>query len=98
MTICDLSLGKYAGGNFLISSHSIKVEAATDTVVVWKPKACHGTSLMDRDPGNPMIVQAGLTIVTPPGVSRLWAGVLQKKETLEEARRKVLKLESHEIE
>ena len=79
-------------------SHGVKVMAATDTVVVWKPRACHGTSLLHREPGDPMIVQAGLAIVTPPGVSRLWAEVLEEQTTLEEARRQVLKLESDEVD
>lgn len=79
-------------------SHGIKVEAAADTVVVWKPKTSHGTSLLNRNPDDPMIVQAGLAIVTPPGVSRLWARVLEEEISLEEARKEVLKLESHKVD
>ena len=71
--------------------------AATDTVVVWRPRAYHGTSLMRRDPNNPQIVQAGLAIVTPPRVAGLWGDVQAKKISLDEARRKALELESHEI-
>ena len=86
------------GGNFFICSHAIKVEAAADTVVVWKPTSLHGTSLQHRDPEELDIFQAGLAIVTPPGVDRLWKEVLEEKITLEEARAKMLELESEEDE
>ncbi len=72
------------------------MEAATDTVIVWKPTSWHGTSLPNCDPNDPKIIQAGLAIVTPPGVERLWAEVLEKKLSIEDARRKVLELESGE--
>jgi hypothetical protein len=71
-TLRDPALGKEHGGHFFICSHAIKVEAATDTVIVWKPTSLHGTSLQCRDPEEPEIFQAGLAIVTPPGVARLW--------------------------
>ena len=95
-TVRAPELNREWGGHFFICSHGIKVEAATDTVVVWRPRSYHGTSLQQRDPTNPQIFEAGLAIVTPPGISRLWADVCAKKVTLEEARRKMLELESHE--
>jgi len=94
----DPQLGSDGGGHFFICTHGIKVEAATDSVVVWKPRSWHGTSLQKRDPNNPAIFQAGLAIVTPSGVSRLWKEVQEKKLTLEEARRKILELESEELD
>jgi hypothetical protein len=97
-TMRDQQLGNHGGGHFFISTHGIKVEAATDSVVVWNPKAWHGTSLQQRDPNNPEIFQAGLAIVTPSGVSRLWGEVQEKKISIEEARRKILELESEEVD
>lgn len=97
-TTRDPELGKEWGGNFFICSHGIKVEAASDTVVVWRPRSLHGTSLQQRDPDDPKIFQAGLAIVTPPGITKLWADVCDKKITLEEARKKSLELESEEID
>ena len=73
-------------------------DTASDTVVVWKPKSWHGTSLQQRDPDDPEIFQAGLAIVTPPGIAKLWADVCDKKVTLEEARKKLLELESEEVD
>ena len=93
----DPALGRSQGGHFFICSHAIKVEAATDTVVVWKPTSLHGTSLQHRDPEETEIFQAGLAIVTPPGVVRLWEEVRKKKMTLEEARAKILELDSEEV-
>jgi hypothetical protein len=78
-------------------SHAVKVMAAADTVAVWQPKLYHGTSLQCRDPNNPEIFQAGLAIVTPPGIANLWADVREKKLTLEEARARALELESDEV-
>ena len=86
------------GGHFFMCSYRIKVEAATDTTVLWKPTKPHGTSLQSRDPNNPDIFQAGLAIATPPGLDKLWAEVLEKKISVEEARRKVLELESKEVD
>ena len=91
-------LSEKGGANFFICSHGIKVEAATDTVIVWKPTSWHGTSLPHRDPHDPEIFQAGLASITPPGVKRLWTEVLDKKISLEEARRKMLELESDEVD
>ena len=86
------------GGNFFISSHGIKVVAAADTLVVWKPRSWHGTSLLHCDPYNSQIVQAGLAIVTSPGISKLWADVQEKKVSLEEARKRSLELECEEVD
>jgi len=97
-TMRDPQLGGDGGGHFFICTHGIKVEATTDSVVVWKPRSWHGTSLQQRDPNDPAIFQAGLAIVTPSGVSRLWEEVQEKKLTLEEARRKILELESQEVD
>ena len=93
----DPQLGKNAGGHFFVCKYGIKVEAGADSVVVWQPKTWHGTSLQQRDPKNPAIFQAGLSIVTPVGISRLWREVQEKKITLEEARKKALELESEEV-
>ena len=97
-TFRDPKLGKEWGGNFFICSHGIKVEAATDTVVVWKPKSWHGTSLQERDPDDPEIFQSGLAIVTPPGIAKLWVDVCDKKVTLAEARKRALELKSDELD
>lgn len=91
-------LGKSGGGHFFISTHGIKVEAAADTVIIWKPKSWHGTSLQNRNPRDTELFQAGLAIVTPPGVASLWAAVQAKKISLEEAKRKILELESEEVD
>lgn len=97
-TLRDPQLGNDGGGHFFDCTHGIKVESAPDTVVVWRPKAWHGTSLQKRDPSNPAVFQAGLAIVTPSGVARLWEEVQAKRLSLEEARKKMLELESEEVD
>jgi len=74
------------------------VEAAADTFIVWRPTSWHGTSLQDHDPYGTEIFQAGLAIVTPPGVTRLWKDVQEEKISLQGAREKVLEVESEELE
>ena len=96
-TMRDPLLGKDAGGHFFVCEHGIKVEAAADTLVVWRPKSWHGTSLQRVDPNSQKIFQAGLAIVTPPGVTWLWKEVQEKKNSLEEARKRVLELESKDV-
>jgi hypothetical protein len=49
-------------------------------------------------PNNPAIFQAGLTVVTPAGVARLWKKVQEKKLTLEEAWREMQELASEEVD
>ena len=93
----DPQLGKDGGGHFFVCDYGIKVEADADSVVVWRPRMWHGTSLQQRDPKNPAIFQAGLSIVTPLGISRLWDEVREKKISLEEARKKMMELESEEV-
>jgi hypothetical protein len=97
-TMRDPQLGKEAGGHFFVCDHGIKVESAPDTVIVWRPKAWHGTSLQEVDPESLDFFQAGLAIVTPPGVTRLWKEVQEKNISLEEARRQIMELESEESE
>jgi hypothetical protein len=97
-TMRNPQLGRDGGRHFFICDHGVKIEAAMDSVVVWKPRAWHGTSLQQRDPNNPAIFQAGLTVVTPAGVARLWKKVQEKKLTLEEARREMQELASEEVD
>ena len=93
----DPALGSQGGGHFFVCDHGIKVEAAADSVVVWRPRFWHGTSLQRCDPTSPDIFQAGLSVVTPLGISRLWREVLEKRLTLEQARLEALKLETEEL-
>ena len=53
MTLHDSDLGKKGGGHLFICSHSIKVVAATNTVIVWKLRSWYGTSLQHWDPNVP---------------------------------------------
>ena len=97
-TMREPELDATAGGHFFICKYGVKVEAAPDSVVVWNPKSWHGTSLQCRDPSNPEIFQAGLAIVTPIGINSLWQEVLDKRISLDEARKKIVDLESEELD
>ena len=95
-TMREPALDATAGGHFFICTYGVKVEAAADSVVVWNPKSWHGTSLQWCDPSSTKVFQAGLAIVTPTGIAGLWQDVLDKNISLEEARKKMLELESEE--
>ncbi|KAJ3925718.1 MAG: hypothetical protein NXY57DRAFT_967370 [Lentinula lateritia] len=62
-TYCDQSV---KGGNFYISEYGIRIRSAANTVVFWKPRDYHATSLQDIDPSEKAgpHVQSGLSIVT----------------------------------
>jgi len=63
-----------AGGHFYIGTYRIRIQAAPNTLVIWKPTDIHGTSLQDLDPNdeNPAFIQTGLAIVTPNRLRKLW--------------------------
>ena len=56
------------GGHFYNGSYRVRIQGAPDTVVVWKVRDWHGTSLQDIDTSTttmPAVYQSGLAIVTP---------------------------------
>lgn len=57
-----------AGGHFYISSYGIRIQAAPGTLIAWRPKDWHGTSLFHFNPDirSPQkhYHQHGLCIVT----------------------------------
>ena len=63
-----------AGGHFYIGSYGIRIQAAANSLVVWRPADVHGTSLQDLDPHdpNPAFLQRGLAIVTPNRLPHVW--------------------------
>lgn len=69
---CSQSVNSVAsGGNFFLADYGVRVQAATDTSIVWEPKKAHGTSLMERGDG---FLQTGLSI----GISKRLASVWEK--------------------
>ncbi|KAK7441587.1 hypothetical protein VKT23_016579 [Stygiomarasmius scandens] len=54
------------GGHFYNAKYGIRVEAAANTIFVWRPEHAHATSLMCVDPEDPdpSVTQRGLSIVT----------------------------------
>lgn len=78
------------GANFYISAYGIKVCSATDTIIVWRPKDFHGTSLPCCTPGMGEddvddFSQVSLAIVTPSHLLGLWKRVQAKEITLSKA-------------
>lgn len=63
------------GGHFYLGSYGIKVESASNSIVVWRPKDSHGTSLQNRSPydDDPSFIQRGMAIVTSARLTNAWA-------------------------
>jgi hypothetical protein len=63
-----------SGGHFFISKYGIRIKAAANTLIVWRPQEWHGTSLQERGPteDTPVFQQSGLAIITIPRLPELW--------------------------
>lgn len=69
------------GGNFFLSRYGIRIQAASNTLIVWKPTDWHGTSLYNLNPferTKAEFHQRGLAFVTG---NRL-ANAIAKAETI----------------
>ncbi|EDR05220.1 uncharacterized protein LACBIDRAFT_329890 [Laccaria bicolor S238N-H82] len=75
-----------AGGHFYIGTYKIRIQAAANTLVIWKPTDIHGMSLQDLDPNdeNPAFIQTGLAIVTPKRLRKLWRAYKTKAITYDD--------------
>lgn len=69
------SHGPEAGGNFYIASYGIKIAAAADTIIAWRPLDWHGTSLGNHDPADPdpAFQQLGISFVTSSRVATVFS-------------------------
>ena len=70
-----------------MAKYGIRVAGATNTLVAWKPKDFHGTSLQKVDPADEVSTfwQTGLAIVTSPRIIKVWQDYqrgLDEKEEL----------------
>jgi hypothetical protein len=76
------------GGNFFFTDYGICVQNAPNTLIAWKPKKCHGTSLQKVNPALKATDsrQAGLAIVTsnqlPAAWRKYWAGKMSKADVI----------------
>lgn len=80
-----------AGGHFYLASYGIRIQAASNKVVFWKPGDWHGTSLLKLKPaekGGPLL-QCGLAIVTsahlPAAFEAFHKGDILRAEMIVEA-------------
>lgn len=67
--------GRKAGGHFYLARYGIKIISMANTFIAWNPREEHGTSLMDRDPGDdgePPFLQSGMCEVTPMRLAKIW--------------------------
>lgn len=84
------------GGHFYIASHGIRIQAAANSLVIWKPQLWHGTTLNYQNPRNTLTTQfstRGIAFVTSPRLPKAWRLYREKKISLEEAEQMLLEHE-----
>lgn len=87
------SLKNHQGGHFYLASYGLKVESAEDTVIVWRPKDWHGTSLQEYPPSSQKISefnQTGLAFVMSNRLSTVWKKYADSCITREEAEKELM--------
>lgn len=76
------------GGHFYISTYRIRIQAAANTLIIWRPIDIHGTSLQNLKPtdANPHFLQTGIAIVTSNRLPSVWkkycSGILSHQEAM----------------
>ena len=79
------------GGEFFIADYSVKIEPSSDTMVVWRGRDYHGTTLPHCDPGrlNTDFHQIGMSITISGRVTKVFEemekGGIKSSAELQEA-------------
>lgn len=75
------------GGHFFLASHGVRIQAAANSLIIWRPALWHGTSLSLQDPRKRItpFLQRGLAFVTSSRFPSAWAAYRAKQITWEEA-------------
>lgn len=68
------TLGSNEGMHFYIAQYGLRIKQAANTLVIWRPRDMHGTSLPDRTPAAMQAgtMQAGLAFVTSNRLMTQW--------------------------
>jgi hypothetical protein len=76
---------EHMGGHFYVADYGIRIQAASNKAVFWKPGDWHGTSLPMLKPGEKggPLLQSGLAIVTSPRLPDAFAAFHEGKLTPE---------------
>lgn len=92
------SLGKDGGGHFYISDYGIRIQGAENTVVAWRVRDFHGTTLSCRGPkdNNPNLQQAGMSICTPKRLPALWKRYFEENLKVEDVEEEIGDRETQE--
>ena len=88
------------GGAFYFADYGIRVAGASNTLIAWKQKQYHGTSLQNLDPDDPAppFSQCGLAIVTSTHLLNTYNRWKEKKITAAEARATITVADPHDSE
>ncbi|KAF7779006.1 hypothetical protein Agabi119p4_3351 [Agaricus bisporus var. burnettii] len=84
------------GGHFYVAEYGVRVRAAANTIIAWRPKDYHGTSLFSFDGENrgKQFYQRGLSFVTSNRLPK--AMQLLKEDKIKEAEEELLGADGHD--
>ncbi|KAF8341801.1 hypothetical protein F5887DRAFT_1076389 [Amanita rubescens] len=73
-----------AGGQFYMAQYGIQIEQCPNTLIAWKPRDFHGTSLQCYDPKADVVdfLQTGMSFSTSDRLASQWHAVIDKLEKL----------------
>lgn len=63
------------GGHFFLASHGVRFQASANSLLIWRPRLLHGTSLplqRPRDPSGTQFCQQGMLFVTSRWLLEAW--------------------------
>ncbi|KAF8331270.1 hypothetical protein F5887DRAFT_895022 [Amanita rubescens] len=86
------------GGAFYFAEYGIRVAGAPNTLIAWKQRQFHGTSLQNLDPDDPTppFSQRGFAIVTSTRLLNTYKKWKENKITAAEARATITDADPHE--
>lgn len=76
---------KTAGGHFYIAQYGLRIQAAANTIIAWRPGDWHGTSLHNYcgidSRAHPAYHQRGISFVTSARLKNIWLAYRSKAIT-----------------
>ncbi|KAF5354832.1 hypothetical protein D9756_005720 [Leucocoprinus leucothites] len=83
-------------GNFFLASHGVRIQAAENSLLIWKPALWHRTSLCIQDPDAPStpFCTRGLAFVTSSRLPAAWKAYRANELTMAAAEELLLRHQS----
>lgn len=88
-----------AGCNFYLSKYGVRIQQASNTLIVWRPEEEHGTSLPNFDPkiSDPSFCQRAIAFVTSNRLPSAWKKLQSGLLTMEEVSKLAVEHDERDI-